>query len=419
MASDFPMRSVAEVATFFNSRRKPVTASKRKRGPFPYYGAAAIQDWVADFLFDGTFVLIGEDGTVQTPTGKLMVQSPRQARFWVNNHAHVLRCGSELDTVFLSYALREVDAGPYVTGAAQPKISMANLKRVEVPWPSSEIRDAIASLGSVFDERIQSLRQANATLEAIAQALFKSWFVDFDPVRAKAESRAPDGMDADTAALFPNEFEESELGVIPKGWRWQSLSEAFEINPKRSLSKGAIAPYLDMASVRTSGHAADAAVPRAFSSGAKFQNGDTLLARITPCLENGKTAHVDFLETEQVGWGSTEFIVLRPKGAMPPFAGYLLARQDDFRSFAIQAMSGSSGRQRVELTQLCRFMVVTPADGVAERFGRIVEPLRASIATNERRRSVLADLRDALLPRLISGKLRLPEAQAEIDKVIA
>jgi type I restriction enzyme S subunit len=293
------------------------------------------------------------------------------------------------------------------------------LKNHRVVIPALAEQQRIADFLDAVDDRIDLLRQTNATLEAIAQALFKSWFVDFDPVRAKADGREPEGMDAETAALFPSEFEESELGLIPKGWRWQSLAEAFDINPKRSLSKGLIAPYLDMASVRTSGHVVDVPILRGFSSGAKFQNGDTLLARITPCLENGKTAHVDFLDAGQVGWGSTEFIVLRPKGAMPPFAGYLLARQDDFRAFAVQAMSGSSGRQRVELTQLSRFPIANPPDAISAKLGDLVEPLRASIADNERRTTTLAGLRDTLLPRLISGKLRLPEAESIVEESLA
>src|SRR5690606_36792345 len=149
------------------------------------------------------------------------------------------------------------------------------------------------------------------------QALFKSWFVDFDPVRAKAEGRSPDGMDEATAALFPDGFEESELGLVPRGWSLQPLASAYDINPKRQLKKGASAPYADMASAPTAGHGISEYVLREAGSGSRFMNGDTLLARITPCLENGKTAFVDFLNDDEVGWGSTEFIVLRPKPPLP------------------------------------------------------------------------------------------------------
>lgn len=211
------------------------------------------------------------------------------------------------------------------------------------------------------------------TLKAAAmasQALFKSWFVDFDPVRAKAEGREPEGLSTEAARLFPNAFEMSPQGEIPKGWRLVTLSEAFEINPSRKLPKGSVAPYLDMAKVRTSGHTVEQAIDREAGSGSKFSNGDTLLARITPCLENGKTAFVDFLPEGQVGWGSTEFVVLRPRRPLPVYHGYLLCRHDTFREHAIQSMSGTSGRQRIQNDVLGRYPVALPTEAVSDRRAR-------------------------------------------------
>lgn len=284
-----------------------------------------------------------------------------------------------------------------------------------LPFAPENQQRAIAQILSSLDERIDLLRQTNATLESIAQALFKSWFIDFDPVRAKAEGREPEGMDAATAALFPSEFEESALGVIPKGWRAGTLSDAFDINPPRSLSKGADAPYLEMANAPTSGHRPLQPVEtRAFGSGCKFKNGDALLAKITPCLENGKGAYVDFLDGDEVGWGSTEFIVLRSKSSMPAYASYLLSRHEPFRQFAIQAMTGTSGRQRVELPRLSQFqLAVPPSSSIAEAANAAFSELQVRIAANSLKASTLSQLRDALLPRLISGKLRMPEMQTE------
>lgn len=140
-----------------------------------------------------------------------------------------------------------------------------------------------------------------------------------------------------------------------------------------------------------------------------FRNGDTLVARITPCLENGKTAYVDFLEDDEVGWGSTEYIVLHPKAPLPPEFAYCLARSDEFRDFAIRSMTGSSGRQRVPADTLSNYFVVVPRTEIAEWFGLTVGPLfsRASNAANESRS--LAALRDQLLPKLMSGELRVKD----------
>ena len=195
---------------------------------------------------------------------------------------------------YLFQAMRK-QVKSHAYGSAQENINLEVLRKLEFPIPPLDTQVKIADYLSLLDDRITLLRETNATLEAIAQALFKSWFVDFDPVRAKMEGRIPEGMDEATAALFPDSFEETELGLVPRGWRVTTLANAFDINPTRKLSKGTMASYLDMASLATSGHCVEAPIEREMGSGAKFQNGDTLLARITPCLENGKSAFVDFL----------------------------------------------------------------------------------------------------------------------------
>ena len=188
-----------------------------------------------------------------------------------------------------------------------------------------------------------------------------------------------------------------------------------EINPKRKLKKGERAPYMDMSGVATQGHAVGTIAWREMGSGSKFINGDTLLARITPCLENGKAAFVDFLEAGETGWGSTEFLVLRPKAPLPEYFAYLLCRHDAFREFAIQSMSGTSGRQRIQNDVLGRYLLAVPNAPVAEAFGRIVSAIQQRIAANHASSQTLATLRDTLLPRLISGQLRLPEAFVEVE----
>lgn len=291
------------------------------------------------------------------------------------------------------------------TGIGAGKLDTARMQALEVLLPPLSEQEKILELIKSIDDKIALLHETNATLEAIAQAIFKSWFVDFDPVRAKMEGREPEGMDAETAALFPDSFEDSELGEIPKGWKVKPLEQACEINPTRRLSKGAVAPYLEMAAIPTQGHRTDSPVQREFSSGTKFINGDTLLARITPCLENGKTAFVDFLAEDEIGWGSTEYIVLRPKQPLPAYWAYLLCRHQSFRQFAIQAMVGTSGRQRVDVTRLAQYMVATPDEAICAAFAEVVEPIQRDIAANAESMKTLANLRDTLLPRLMSGKL--------------
>jgi type I restriction enzyme S subunit len=306
----------------------------------------------------------------------------------------------------------------HAVGTAIMNLSRERLFGFPLRLPAPMDQRAIAHILGTLDDKIELNRRMNETLEAMARALFKSWFVDFDPVRAKAEGRDP-GLPKPLADLFPDSFEDSELGEIPKGWEVAPLPEVIDVNPTRALRKGVEAPYLDMANMPTRGHSPDDVVDRAFGSGMRFTNGDTLVARITPCLENGKTAFVDFLEAEQVGWGSTEYIVLRPKPPMPDEFAYCLARGADFRDFAIQSMTGSSGRQRVPAESLSHFRMVAAPKRVAELFGRFARPLfaRASAATNESRS--LAALRDTLLPKLISGELRVNAAADCIQEATA
>jgi type I restriction enzyme S subunit len=295
-------------------------------------------------------------------------------------------------------------------GSSVPGFNLGQLRSVSFKIPPLSEQRAIARILGGIDDKIELNRRMNETLEAIARALFKSWLIDFDPVRAKAEGR-DSGLPAPIAELFPARLVDSELGEIPEGWEAASLPKAIDINPIRSLRSGEAAPYLDMANMPTQGHTPDTVIDRPFGSGMRFVNGDTLVARITPCLENGKTAFIDFLRDGQVGWGSTEYIVMRPKSPIPEEFAYCLARSAGFREFAIQSMTGSSGRQRVPAESLSHFLLAVPPKEIAKHFGTLVRPLFARAAVAARESGALASLRDALLPKLISGEVRVKDAE--------
>lgn len=150
----------------------------------------------------------------------------------------------------------------------------------------------------------------------------------------------------------------------------------------------------------------------------RFRNGDTLVARITPCLENGKTAFVNFLAPDEIAWGSTEYIVLRSKDPIPAYWTYLLARSDDFRAEAIQSMTGSSGRQRVQQSAITGYKVVNASTNVYSAFGSIVQPMADRIDANIAQSRKLAALRDLLLPRLLSGEIRVPLAEKAVEAAL-
>ncbi len=305
-----------------------------------------------------------------------------------------------------------------------------------MPVPPLSEQHAIAHILGTLDDKIELNRRMNETLEAMAQTIFKSWFVDFDPVvvnALRAGNPIPEKFAAKAAhyrdnpdalglsdhilRLFPDRFQDSELGPIPEGWRVRPLPKLIEVNPRRSLRKGEMAPYLAMAHMPTRGHIPDRVIERPFGSGTRFMNGDTLVARITPCLENGKTAYVDFLQEGQVGWGSTEYIVLRPKAPLPEEFAYCLARSEAFREFAIQSMTGSSGRQRVPAESLFHYPLISPSEQVANSFGALIRPLFVRVNAAARESRTLSSLRDTLLPKLISGELRVPDAEMVLEAV--
>ncbi|ALX92493.1 hypothetical protein AV650_02475 [Serratia fonticola] len=337
------------------------------------------------------------------------------------------------------------------SGSVVSHIRVPDCLKFEINLPPLKIQRKISSFLWGIDQKIKNNNKMNQTLEQMAQALFKSWFVDFEPVKAKmavmttggsqedatlAAMIAISGKEADalavfarehpeqyaelkaTAELFPSAMQDNELGDIPEGWNIGKFGDIIEFNPKRVLKKGSVASYLDMKNVPVTGHSAREIIEREFNSGSKFINGDTLLARITPCLENGKTAYVDFLPTDEiVGWGSTEFIVMRSKNNLPLSLSYFFARLDSFRTIAIQSMQGTSGRQRTDASVLEQHVWIVPPNKVLQKFGAFSDLILGGNQSRNNENKSLAQLRDTLLPKLLSGEITLQEAEQAISEV--
>ena len=255
------------------------------------------------------------------------------------------------------------------TGTTFAEISGAVMKSISISIPPLSEQKRIASILSSLDDKIDLLHRENATLEAMAETLFRHLFI---------ENPNPD-------------------------WKEGVIADVIDFNPPRKLGKGEVAPFLEMSNLSTDVYAPIAWRDRAFSSGTKFINGDTLLARITPCLENGKAAYIDFLDSTQVGWGSTEYIVMRPKRKIHPFFAYIVAKYQDFRDYAESCMSGSSGRQRVDVDNLKTYRFCIPDAIAIEQFNKNIVFLVGKMANNNNGIRCLKSLSNALLPRLMSN----------------
>lgn len=184
-----------------------------------------------------------------------------------------------------------------------------------------------------------------------------------------------------------------------------TVSDYAYLNPRRVLSKSQIARSIDMSQLSTSGAFPSGWDMKPYNGGMRFTNGDTLLARITPCLENGKTAFIDFLDKDEVAFGSTEYIVLAPRNGVPPEMLYCLARYPAFVDYAVKNMNGSSGRQRVSAETIGQFQFPQLDEQSLATFRESVSPMFLKMRYNSFESIRLAELRDALLPKLMSGEL--------------
>lgn len=405
---------------------KAIKKDDQRTMGIPVYGSNGIYTYSDSALVQQHAVIIGRKGSV----GKVHLSTEK---CWISDTAFYVIKDSLDESYFVYYLLSSLGLENMNTDAAVPGLNRDNAHRLEIKIPNTiEKRINLVEPLIKLDQKIHLNNQINQTLESIAQAIFKSWFIDFDPVRAKIAAKQ-EGKDPElaamcaisgkneeelqqmseddfaelqaTAALFPDELVESELGEVPKGWEVGKLQEVIDFNPRRTLKKDSLAPYLDMKNVRTQGHLVDEVILRNMTSGTKFINGDTLLARITPCLENGKTAYVDFLLDNEVGWGSTEFIVLRPKEHLPTALGYFIARQENFRTLAIQSMTGTSGRQRANADTLAnQSWLIYPADLMIV-YDKYAGKYLTHIKNNGLQNGILKNIRDALLPKLLSGEL--------------
>jgi type I restriction enzyme S subunit len=222
-------------------------------------------------------------------------------------------------------------------------------------------------------------------LEESARLLYQEWFVRL---------------------RFPGHEHVRVIDGVPEGWEKKATPDVIDINPTTRLSSATQHTWVEMGDLPTDSMVVQGHIQREGRSGSKFMNGDTLLARITPCLENGKTAFVNFLAEDEVGRGSTEFIVLRSKTLTPEFV-YCLARTYAFRENAIKSMVGSSGRQRVQQRCFDKFMVLVPPKILLELFTDSAIAIFSQIRILHNQNQKLRAARDLLLPRLMSGEVAL------------
>ncbi|MGN6315885.1 restriction endonuclease subunit S [Trinickia sp.] len=391
-----------------------ITRAEQRPGSVPVVSSGGISSYHDTAQVRGPGVVLGRKGVVGSVYYVEGDYWPHDTTLWVKDfHGNEPR--------FVYYFFRSIVSrlAALDVGSANPTLNRNHVHPIPTTWPVLSVQKRIADILAMLDDRIDLLRQTNATLESIAQALFKSWFIDFNPVRAKAEGREPEGMDAETAALFPDSFEDSTFGAIPRGWtpgRFGDLAE---------LAKGSVSPLTASKEIfeHYSLPAFDAGQLPIFERGEAIKSNKT---RVPPgaVLQSKLNPHIPRVWLPScIGERaicSTEFLPWVAREAASSELVYCTLIGPSFEASVRTLVTGTSNsHQRVRPDQVAALELVVAPKSVSEAFTLVVRPLLRKVGENRLLSKTLAGLRDSLLPRLLSGKLRLPEMEARLNEALA
>lgn len=359
-------------------------ASARREGCVPVVSSSGVTGFHDEAKVQGPGVVIGRYGTL----GEVHFVSED---FWPLNTSLYVKDFKGNDRRYCAYLLRTIAMTS--TAAAVPGVNRNILHQLPVRYPDLPTQRRIASILGAYDDLIEVNRRRITLLEEVARRLFEEWFVRF---------------------RFPGH--EDRVTALPQAWKPGIAGDLIDFEPATAVEKDGQKPFIPMNSLSTDNSLIEQIEWREGNAGAKFMNCDTLFARITPCLENGKTGIVRNLPGKGIGFGSTEFVVMRGSKAGPAFT-YLLARNEQFRQHARRSMSGASGRQRARTESLRTYELHLPPVELLNRFEEVTWPLlelsgALGVANNR-----LVSSRDLLLPRLISGDLLTSPTKSELEAV--
>ncbi len=321
----------------------------------------------------------------------------------------IVRPSEKLNPHFLAYYVNAVahhQVAANVVGAVQQHFNVGSAKQLTISIPPRAEQDAIADVLRVFDRKLELNRRMNRTLEELAEALFRAWFADFEPVVAKAAGRAPFGLAPAVAALFPAAFTNSELGPIPHGWQVRRLAEIADING-RTMRKDyphAEIEYVDISAV-SEGHLGETTRHPRASAPSRAQrlvaHGDTIWS----CVRPNRRSFLFIANPPPNLVVSTGFAAISPRCPSAAFV-YAATTTDEFTDYLVANAEGSA-YPAVRPDAFAKASLVVPSDEVLAAFEKIVGPWLVQAAHNVRESRTLAALRDTLLPKLLSGELRV------------
>ncbi|MDR7328733.1 restriction endonuclease subunit S [Corynebacterium guangdongense] len=366
---------LGEVTDNYDSLRRPVKGTERVAGEFPYYGASGIVDYVDNFIFNGDYLLIAEDGenlrSRSTPIAFMAT-----GKFWVNNHAHVVKGNHLSDTRFLSYILAITDVSGYLTGSTQPKLTRAAMDSIQLMIPELHEQKAIVEVLGALDDKIA----ANTKLASTADQWVRA---EYDLInRQSSEER-----------IIGDLVSHRRQAIDPVSLETPTPYVGLEHIPRRLM-------WLD-------NHGSSEEVT---SNKSYFHTGDILFGKLRPYFHKVVTAPTS-------GICSTDILVLASKEEI--FSGYVLASltHDDVIQ-AVTALSAGTRMPRTNWKDLSQVTIPWPGDLVATAFSESIQDIRGYVVGLMAENQTLAATRDALLPQLMSGKLRVKEAEKVLESAL-
>jgi type I restriction enzyme, S subunit len=419
LSFDWTRRRLEDITINLNNKRVPLSSRDREKLDkiYPYYGAQGIIDYVDSYIFDGEYLLVAEDGE-NLKSRKQNIANIAKGKFWVNNHAHILLNNDLSDLYYLYYYLNSIDISGYITGSVQPKLSKANLNAISIFLPPLTEQKCISRVLKSLDDKIELNNAINKNLEEMAQALFKHWFVDFEFPNENGEPFKSSG----------GEFEESELGLIPKGWTvgsfekliqetiggdWGKESSQGNYTEKVFCIRGADIPELNKGNV---GKIPERYILPKNAQKKSLSHGDIVIeiSGGSPTQSTGRVSYIvsNILERFKAPVICTNFCrVIKPKSGYSDFLySYLkhLYNQEIFFQFE----NGTTGIKNLDLSSLLSvFPIVIPDDNILAQFSSIHMTLYSSIQDLGIQSEKLSQIRDSLLPKLMSGEIRVPVEQ--------
>ena len=403
--SDWISTTVGSFCPFLYGKGLPEN-KRNKNGNFKVYGSNGPVGTHDRPLVGGPGIVIGRKGTVG-----VIHFSPNS--FWPIDTTFFVGDETERDLRFTYYLLKSIGLEHMNADSAVPGLNRdaAHAKRIQIPKYSEQ--QAIAHILGTLDDKIELNRQMNETLEAIARTLFKSWFVDFDPVRAKMEGRQPAGVSPKLAALFPDSFEDSELGAIPKGWEIGKLGDIAE-HSRRGIQPNDInpdTPYIALKDMprRCIALSEWGAVDDIKSNKHEFRRGEILFGKLRPYFHKVGIAPTD-------GICSTDIVVLTP--VQEVWLGFVLCHvsSNEFIAYT-DANSTGTKMPRTNWTDMSKYLLVVPPEPIIKLFNTQTSLKINRIITSVHESRTLSTLRDNLLPKLISGESRIENVKKSVELI--